>query len=111
MKMSILLGIAQMNLGLILSFFNARFFGSSLDIRFVFFFTLSSEPSEFVHVFKTTGMADVFVMCHQVSVYTSDDLFEQPIWLPFTAHHHQVVHWISSRLVSCNDLHVSESHR
>ena len=35
MKMSILLGIAQMNLGLILSFFNARFFGSSLDIRFV----------------------------------------------------------------------------
>ncbi|XP_018473503.1 V-type proton ATPase subunit a1-like isoform X2 [Raphanus sativus] len=33
MKMSILLGIAQMNLGLILSFFNARFFGSSLDIR------------------------------------------------------------------------------
>jgi len=37
MKMSILLGIAQMNLGLILSFFNARFFGSSLDIRFVLF--------------------------------------------------------------------------
>ncbi|KAF2567601.1 hypothetical protein F2Q68_00024990 [Brassica cretica] len=36
MKMSILLGIAQMNLGLILSFFNARFFGSSLDIRYQF---------------------------------------------------------------------------
>lgn len=50
-------------------------------------------------------------MCHQVSVYTSDDISEQLIWLPFTAHHHQVVHWISSRLVSCNDLHVSESHR
>lgn len=33
MKMSILLGIAQMNLGIILSYFNARFTGSSLDIR------------------------------------------------------------------------------
>lgn len=35
MKMSILLGVAQMNLGIILSYFNARFFASSLDIRFV----------------------------------------------------------------------------
>uniref|UniRef100_A0A5B6ZDW7 V-type proton ATPase subunit a n=1 Tax=Davidia involucrata TaxID=16924 RepID=A0A5B6ZDW7_DAVIN len=32
MKMSILLGVAQMNLGIILSFFNAKFFGSSLNI-------------------------------------------------------------------------------
>ncbi|XP_044506444.1 V-type proton ATPase subunit a1-like isoform X1 [Mangifera indica] len=36
MKMSILLGVAQMNLGIILSYFNARFFGSSLDIRYQF---------------------------------------------------------------------------
>jgi V-type H+-transporting ATPase subunit a len=35
MKMSILFGVAQMNLGIILSYFNARFFGSSLDIRCV----------------------------------------------------------------------------
>lgn len=35
MKMSILLGVVQMNLGIILSYFNARFFSSSLDIRFV----------------------------------------------------------------------------
>lgn len=35
MKMSILLGLAHMNLGIILSYFNARFFGSSLDIRCV----------------------------------------------------------------------------
>lgn len=34
MKMSILLGVAQMNLGILLSYFNARFFGSSLDIRY-----------------------------------------------------------------------------
>ncbi|XP_010253515.1 PREDICTED: V-type proton ATPase subunit a1-like [Nelumbo nucifera] len=36
MKMSILLGVSQMNLGIILSYFNARFFGSSLDIRYQF---------------------------------------------------------------------------
>ncbi|KAA0035290.1 V-type proton ATPase subunit a1 [Cucumis melo var. makuwa] len=36
MKMSILLGIAQMNLGIILSYFNARFTGSSIDIRYQF---------------------------------------------------------------------------
>ncbi|XWS73752.1 hypothetical protein CRYUN_Cryun02cG0155500 [Craigia yunnanensis] len=33
MKMSILLGVAQMNLGIILSYFNARFFHNSLDVR------------------------------------------------------------------------------
>ena len=33
MKMSILLGVAQMNLGIILSYFNAWFFNNSLDIR------------------------------------------------------------------------------
>ncbi|XP_054812481.1 V-type proton ATPase subunit a1 isoform X2 [Prosopis cineraria] len=36
MKMSILLGVAQMNLGIILSYFNARFFGNSVDIRYQF---------------------------------------------------------------------------
>lgn len=35
MKMSILLGVAQMNLGIILSYFNACFFGNSLDIRYL----------------------------------------------------------------------------
>lgn len=32
MKMSILLGVAQMNLGIILSYFNAKFFGNTLNI-------------------------------------------------------------------------------
>ncbi|XP_057507352.1 V-type proton ATPase subunit a1-like isoform X1 [Actinidia eriantha] len=36
MKMSILLGITQMNVGIILSYFNARFFRCSLDIRYQF---------------------------------------------------------------------------
>ncbi|KAK4606219.1 hypothetical protein RGQ29_000473 [Quercus rubra] len=36
MKMSILLGVVQMNLGIIISYFNARFFSSSLDIRYQF---------------------------------------------------------------------------
>lgn len=33
MKMSILFGIAQMNLGIMLSYFNSIFFNNSLDIR------------------------------------------------------------------------------
>lgn len=36
MKMSILLGVAQMNLGIIMSFFNAKFFRSCVDIWYVF---------------------------------------------------------------------------
>ncbi|KAL3518326.1 hypothetical protein ACH5RR_020915 [Cinchona calisaya] len=36
MKFSILLGVVQMNLGIILSYFNARFFGDSLDIKYQF---------------------------------------------------------------------------
>ncbi|XP_020522169.1 V-type proton ATPase subunit a1 isoform X2 [Amborella trichopoda] len=36
MKMSILLGVVQMNLGIILSYFNGKFFGSSIDIRYQF---------------------------------------------------------------------------
>lgn len=32
MKMSILLGVAQMNLGIIMSYFNAKFFGNNLNI-------------------------------------------------------------------------------
>ena len=35
MKLSILLGVVQMNVGIILSYFNARFFNSSIDIRCV----------------------------------------------------------------------------
>ncbi|XP_026425382.1 V-type proton ATPase subunit a1-like [Papaver somniferum] len=36
MKMSILFGVTQMNLGIIMSYFNARFFGSSIDVRYQF---------------------------------------------------------------------------
>ncbi|KAG8387735.1 hypothetical protein BUALT_Bualt02G0052300 [Buddleja alternifolia] len=36
MKMSILLGITQMNLGIVLSYFNARYFSNSLDIKYQF---------------------------------------------------------------------------
>lgn len=32
MKMSILLGVAQMNLGIVLSYYNAKFFGNNLNI-------------------------------------------------------------------------------
>lgn len=33
MKMSILIGITQMNVGIILSYFNAKYFKNSVDIR------------------------------------------------------------------------------
>ncbi|XP_066310161.1 V-type proton ATPase subunit a1-like isoform X1 [Miscanthus floridulus] len=36
MKMSILMGVAQMNLGIVLSYFDARFHGNALDIRYQF---------------------------------------------------------------------------
>ncbi|KAH1219039.1 V-type proton ATPase subunit a1 [Glycine soja] len=36
MKMSILFGVAHMNLGIVLSYFNAHFFRNSLDIRYQF---------------------------------------------------------------------------
>ncbi|CAL4946702.1 unnamed protein product [Urochloa decumbens] len=36
MKMSILMGVAQMNLGIMLSYFDARFHGNALDIRYQF---------------------------------------------------------------------------
>ncbi|KAI3432044.1 V-type proton ATPase subunit a [Psidium guajava] len=36
MKMSILLGVAQMNLGIVLSYFNAGFFANDLNIRYQF---------------------------------------------------------------------------
>ena len=32
MKMSILFGVAQMNLGIIMSYFNAKFFGDNINI-------------------------------------------------------------------------------
>lgn len=36
MKMSILLGLAQMNLGIVLSYFNAKFFGNDINIWYQF---------------------------------------------------------------------------
>ncbi|CAI0435890.1 unnamed protein product [Linum tenue] len=36
MKMSILFGVAQMNLGIILSYFNAKFFSNNLNVRYQF---------------------------------------------------------------------------
>ncbi|KAG8078404.1 hypothetical protein GUJ93_ZPchr0007g4111 [Zizania palustris] len=36
MKMSILMGVSQMNLGIVLSYFDAKFHGNALDIRYQF---------------------------------------------------------------------------
>ena len=59
MKMSILLGVAQMNLGIILSYFNAHYFGSSLDIRFV----CPAASSNFILVFHLLCLKDELELC------------------------------------------------
>lgn len=48
MKMSILLGVAQMNLGIMMSFCNATFFRSCVDIWYVLILDVSLVPSVLV---------------------------------------------------------------
>ncbi|KAK8336458.1 hypothetical protein V6Z11_A09G125600 [Gossypium hirsutum] len=58
MKMSILLGVAQMNLGIILSYFNARFFHSSLDTRYQFWCTGSQADLYHVMIYMFLSPTD-----------------------------------------------------
>jgi hypothetical protein len=55
MKMSILFGVVHMNLGIMLSYFNARFFGSSLDIRCLTFLT-----SPYTYYFASYPLSKMF---------------------------------------------------
>lgn len=48
MKMSILLGVAQMNLGIILSFFNGLFFKNSINIWSVDYLLIVADQSSFI---------------------------------------------------------------
>lgn len=52
MKMSILLGISQMNLGILLSYFDAKFHGNSLDIRYLFS----------IYTISTTGKTAILIV-------------------------------------------------
>lgn len=87
MKMSILLGIAQMNLGIILSYFNARFFNSSLDIRhqfipqMIFLNSLFGYLSLLIIVKWCTGSkADLYHVMIYMFLSPFDDLGENELF-------------------------------
>ncbi|KAH9661033.1 V-type proton ATPase subunit a1 [Citrus sinensis] len=89
MKMSILLGVTQMNLGIILSYFDARFFGSSLDIRYqfvpqlIFLNSLFGYLSLLIIIKWCTGsQADLYHVMIYMFLSPTDDLVAVP-WMLF----------------------------
>lgn len=87
MKMSILMGVAQMNLGIILSYFNARFFGSSLDIRYqfvpqiIFLNSLFGYLSLLIIIKWCTGsQADLYHVMIYMFLSPMDDLGENQLF-------------------------------
>ncbi|KAH1090733.1 hypothetical protein J1N35_017990 [Gossypium stocksii] len=87
MKMSILLGVAQMNLGIILSYFNARFFHSSLDIRYqfvpqmIFLNSLFGYLSLLIIIKWCTGsQADLYHVMIYMFLSPTDDLGENELF-------------------------------
>ncbi|KAM7496677.1 hypothetical protein LguiA_021091 [Lonicera macranthoides] len=87
MKMSILLGVAQMNLGIILSYFNAHFFGSTLDIRYqfvpqvIFLNSLFGYLSLLILIKWCTGsQADLYHVMIYMFLSPFDDLGENQLF-------------------------------
>ncbi|KAM0996465.1 V-type proton ATPase subunit a1-like [Malus sylvestris] len=87
MKMSILLGVVQMNLGILLSYFNARFFSSSLDIRYqfvpqmIFLNSLFGYLSLLVVIKWCTGsQADLYHVMIYMFLSPTDDLGENQLF-------------------------------
>ncbi|KAG2673718.1 hypothetical protein I3760_13G104000 [Carya illinoinensis] len=87
MKMSILLGVAQMNLGIILSYFNGRFFGSSLDIRYQFVPQMIFLNSLFGYLslliitkWCTGSQADLYHVIIYMFLSPTDDLGENQLF-------------------------------
>ena len=70
MKMSILFGVAHMNLGIILSYFNAHFFQNSLDIRCP---TLLSDLCSYYYAILLIVDLTYSLCCYQVPVCATDD--------------------------------------
>ncbi|RVW56806.1 V-type proton ATPase subunit a1 [Vitis vinifera] len=88
MKMSILLGVTQMNLGIVLSYFNARFFGSSLDIRYqfvpqvIFLNSLFGYLSLLIIIKWCTGsQADLYHVMIYMFLSPTDNLGEKSVVL------------------------------
>ncbi|XP_022729153.1 V-type proton ATPase subunit a1-like isoform X2 [Durio zibethinus] len=87
MKLSILLGVAQMNLGIILSYFNARFFHDSLDIRYqfvpqmIFLNSLFGYLSLLIIIKWCTGsQADLYHVMIYMFLSPTDDLGENELF-------------------------------
>lgn len=87
MKMSILIGVAQMNLGIILSFFNAMFFRSAVDIWFqfvpqiIFLNSLFGYLSLLVIVKWCTGsQADLYHLMIYMFLSPTDELGENQLF-------------------------------
>ncbi|KAF4354618.1 hypothetical protein F8388_009609 [Cannabis sativa] len=87
MKMSILLGVSQMNLGIIISYFNARFFSSSIDIRYqfvpqlIFLNSLFGYLSLLIIIKWCTGsQADLYHVMIYMFLSPTDDLGENQLF-------------------------------
>ncbi|XP_027356155.1 V-type proton ATPase subunit a3-like isoform X2 [Abrus precatorius] len=88
MKMSILLGVAQMNLGIIMSYCNARFFGSGVNIWFqfipqmIFLNSLFGYLSALIIVKWSTGsQADLYHIMIYMFLSPTDDLGENQLFV------------------------------
>ncbi|MED6221441.1 V-type proton ATPase subunit a3 [Stylosanthes scabra] len=88
MKMSILLGVCQMNLGIILSYFNAKYFGSSIDIwhqfvpQMIFLNSLFGYLSLIIIVKWCSGsQADLYHVMIYMFLSPTDDLGENQLFV------------------------------
>ncbi|ONK77025.1 uncharacterized protein A4U43_C02F2330 [Asparagus officinalis] len=87
MKMSILFGLTQMNLGIILSYFDAKFYGNSLDIRHQFIPQMIFLNSLFGYLalliiikWCTGSQADLYHVMIYMFLSPMDDLGENQLF-------------------------------
>ncbi|PWA55284.1 V-type proton ATPase [Artemisia annua] len=88
MKMSILLGVAQMNLGIIMSYFNAKFFQNDIDIwyqfvpQIIFLNSLFGYLSLLIIVKWVTGsQADLYHVMIYMFLSPMDDLEDNQLFM------------------------------
>ncbi|KAH1224519.1 V-type proton ATPase subunit a3 [Glycine max] len=81
MKMSILLGVAQMNLGIVMSYFNAIFFRNSFIPQMIFLNSLFGYLSLLIIVKWATGsQADLYHILIYMFLSPTDDLGENQLF-------------------------------
>lgn len=87
MKMSVLLGVTQMNLGILLSYLNARFYGSSIDIwcqfvpQMIFLNSLFGYLALLIVIKWCTGsQADLYHVMIYMFLSPTEDLGENQLF-------------------------------